>query len=734
MSQQLSSQCYSSIDEYEQYFSQNEDLDPIEGIWILNVERSLYQSGQLIDSEFQKDRSEWAIVKDNDQFKVCDIGKSENESNSNNFKAIFKPTNIEGFYNYECQYFDPNWKGTSSVRLTDNSNLEYNFFVGDKMIKKYYGKNAVKHGVQLKWSFFWTKKYPSPKIGLKSSNRPTKENISDEGVKKIYYSDKWKVVSSREQASYMRLANKNSFGAPVGKIIDYYISGEQFALRDGAIYIDPNEDKNSIFYGKTVGYFKSGEQYFETIRDEKGIIQRLIEYFENGNINRLLKFKEGKIHDERFSFHPNGKIKQYSFYDQGYLVGDWFLDCDFEGSCHKVFSDNFIDNSLNWNLETYGECSSLIDKDIGLLLNTGNTCSSKSEMKYLVLNEENDFSLELNLKLESGVNSNAFGILWGYKDNENYSYFYINKTGEFKIGSYYKGLHSKESKWSSSQFIDKNDFNILKISKFGSIVVFSINREVVYQLKYLGLLGDFHGIGLIGSNADLIVQGMEVKESLGFIDFDKSPRGEWNGNGSGFFIEKSGFIVTNHHVIENAEEIQIEFQKNGILKSHKAEIVVSDKERDLAILKIIDEDFRMPEAIPYNFTTNQSDVGSEIFVLGYPLALSGMGEEIKFTDGKVSSLSGYNGNKSAYQISAPVQPGNSGGPLIDYNGNLVGIVNSGILKADNVSYAIKSFVLGDLLKDAGMNLSLPNNNSVSRMPLTEKIKIISEYVVLVKVK
>ncbi len=72
-----------------------------------------------------------------------------------------------------------------------------------------------------------------------------------------------------------------------------------------------------------------------------------------------------------------------------------------------------------------------------------------------------------------------------------------------------------------------------------------------------------------------------------------------------------------------------------------------------------------------------------------------MGNEIKFTDGKISSKSGFQGDITTYQISVPIQPGNSGGPLFDEKGNLVGITSSGVNKqlADNANYAIKTSYL-----------------------------------------
>ena len=115
-----------------------------------------------------------------------------------------------------------------------------------------------------------------------------------------------------------------------------------------------------------------------------------------------------------------------------------------------------------------------------------------------------------------------------------------------------------------------------------------------------------------------------------------------------------------------------------------------------------------------------------------------MGTEIKFTDGKISSKTGIQGDITSYQISVPIQPGNSGGPLFDFDGNLIGITSSGVNRkldiTENVNYAIKSSYLKNLIDVLDYKLTLPNDISISNMTLTEKIKKLSDYVVLIKIK
>ena len=118
------------------------------------------------------------------------------------------------------------------------------------------------------------------------------------------------------------------------------------------------------------------------------------------------------------------------------------------------------------------------------------------------------------------------------------------------------------------------------------------------------------------------------------------------------------------------------------------------------------------------------------------MALSIMGKEIKVTDGMISSKTGFDGNITTYQITAPIQGGNSGGPLFDEKGNLIGINSSGLRKdiADNVAYSVKTSYVLNLIDILPKSIELPSNKKLESLPLTEQIKEISKYVVLIKVK
>ena len=203
---------------------------------------------------------------------------------------------------------------------------------------------------------------------------------------------------------------------------------------------------------------------------------------------------------------------------------------------------------------------------------------------------------------------------------------------------------------------------------------------------------------------------------------------KWSGTG---FAIGHNFIVTNHHVIDGAKTIKIKGVKGNFEVQYQAEVIASDRNNDLALLKITDLQFAGFANIPYAAKTTLSDVGEDIFVLGYPLT-STMGEEIKLTTGVISSRSGFQGDIASYQISAPVQPGNSGGPLFDSKGNLIGIVSAKHTQAENAGYAVKTSYLKILIENAVDNITLPSNNQISNLPLTEKIKKVDDYIFLIE--
>ena len=170
--------------------------------------------------------------------------------------------------------------------------------------------------------------------------------------------------------------------------------------------------------------------------------------------------------------------------------------------------------------------------------------------------------------------------------------------------------------------------------------------------------------------------------------------------GSGFWFNNQGYFATNHHVIEGCKTTQVKVN-NELINS---KIISFDKINDLAIGKI-DQDINS-----VFFLSDKPELGEDIMVGGFPLSGVLQNDSIKITRGIVSSLSGVSNNYSMLQIDAPIQKGNSGGPIINYNGEVIGVVTSYLkstkeYEAQNVNFGVKVNVLRNMGQSLEINVA-----------------------------
>ena len=208
-------------------------------------------------------------------------------------------------------------------------------------------------------------------------------------------------------------------------------------------------------------------------------------------------------------------------------------------------------------------------------------------------------------------------------------------------------------------------------------------------------------------------------------------------SGSGFFLTTDGIIATNAHVVENAETLRIQISNEIGNFDYSAKVLLVDNQNDVALIKIDDEKFQGLSSIPYSFV-EKAEIGEKAFTIGYPLN-DVMGTNYKVTDGIVSATSGIADDIRYYQVSVPLQPGNSGGPLFNKDGNIIGItsarLNSKAVGTDieNVNYAIKISYLLNLYNMLPKSSSLNTTPKASNKELQEQVKILKNYVCLIKV-
>ena len=160
--------------------------------------------------------------------------------------------------------------------------------------------------------------------------------------------------------------------------------------------------------------------------------------------------------------------------------------------------------------------------------------------------------------------------------------------------------------------------------------------------------------------------------------------------GTGFLLNDDGIIITNKHVASGANiKITVTFKINNKTFTRDAKLISGMMSQDLAIIQTDIRGLGISGNLPYGVDLREPKIGEQISVLGYPMP-GIMGQSIKLTNGIVSSVNGMRDDENLFQISAPIQPGNSGSPIIDKNGNIIGIAVSSLRTGQNVNYALKS--------------------------------------------
>jgi len=204
-----------------------------------------------------------------------------------------------------------------------------------------------------------------------------------------------------------------------------------------------------------------------------------------------------------------------------------------------------------------------------------------------------------------------------------------------------------------------------------------------------------------------------------------------NYRGTGFALSANGYIVTNYHVI--GDRFDSLYVQNAAGESFYAKLVYSEPQYDVAILKIDDESFKNLPSLPYTFKKGRSDLGENVYTLGYP-----EGDSPVFDKGYLSSVNGYEGDSVEYRVNISANPGNSGGPLLNSNGNIIGIVSGKQTLAVGASYAIKTKYLLKAIQNVPLDslsdkLNLSNKNMLTGLSRVQQIKKMQNYVFQVKV-
>lgn len=227
-------------------------------------------------------------------------------------------------------------------------------------------------------------------------------------------------------------------------------------------------------------------------------------------------------------------------------------------------------------------------------------------------------------------------------------------------------------------------------------------------------------------------QSKDVKDIKNQIATDKNAERkqiQFKYGGTGFLIDGKGYLVTNAHIIRNSKNIAV---KNIKGEEFEAVVLNTDIEKDIAILRITDKNFKPIPTLPYGISKTVSDVAEPIFTLGYPR------NDIVYSEGYLSARTGFNGDTLSCQLGIAANRGNSGGPVFNHSGEVIGILSTKETESEGVAFAIQSKYIFDAIDNLKktdtvyQSVKLSAKSSVRGMEKQQQVKKIQDFVFMVK--
>jgi S1-C subfamily serine protease/antitoxin component YwqK of YwqJK toxin-antitoxin module len=538
-------------------------------------------------------------------------------------------------------------------------------------------------------------------------------------------------------------------------------------------YFDSKKLKSEIHYandelnGKTINYIENGNIKSEGDYSNGNKTGKWTYYFDNSDVSYQETYLDGKLNGDYISYYDTKKVFEKGVFTDGFKEDNWLTNyydggvksiieykkgnqlpschqCNEYKKCKIVVTNNFLKSEIqsNW---TASDSTYYKKGKEGLI-----TCflkESKKENFNIDLNipwkNYDDFSFEVSFK-NTDNSKLQYGLSWNENEVENTSnQFLVSNEGTYSVDNLEDNVYLG-NKFEKSTLIntEKDSENTLKVIKKEDSIYYSINGGLVETQKLKELEGSTFKIIVLnnekGIEPSIIIKNYVFKDTESYDTVENGIETgvfNWSGSGTGFYVNNEGYIATNYHVIDDVTNIWVLCKQNGLKQKFKATVFQTDKINDVAIIKITDSSFVPMPPLPYQFASETIAVGNEVFSLGYPLA-DIMGENVKYTDGKISSLTGINEDVTKYQVTAPIQNGNSGGPLFDNSGNVIGIIESRLNKnkyaSENVNYAVKSGLIKNIVDLVPTNKKKAKNIKTKSMTQVEKIHVFSDYVVMIQ--
>ncbi len=209
-----------------------------------------------------------------------------------------------------------------------------------------------------------------------------------------------------------------------------------------------------------------------------------------------------------------------------------------------------------------------------------------------------------------------------------------------------------------------------------------------------------------------------------------APPVQYKLGGTGFLIDVKGLLITNAHVVQNATNIAVQ-SSDG--KEYKATIAFIDGTRDLAVLKITDTQFKAAASIPYSIKRSGTEISEPIYTMGYPR------NDIVYGEGYLAAKTGFNGDTLTCQIAIAANRGNSGSPIFNRNGEIIGILSTKQNAVEGAVFALQSKYIFNAIAEmkkidtAYQHIKIPATSTLKGTERTQQVKKISDFVYIVKV-
>ena len=230
---------------------------------------------------------------------------------------------------------------------------------------------------------------------------------------------------------------------------------------------------------------------------------------------------------------------------------------------------------------------------------------------------------------------------------------------------------------------------------------------------------------LLSNEINTLKEGQKTTvKKLNEVEIKIDPKATFISGGTGFLIDGNGYLITNAHVLKGRTIIATNDKGQQFL----AKLCMKDPDRDIAVLKIEDKDFKPFASLPYRINKSVN-LAEPIYTMGYPK------DEIVYSEGYLSSETGIKSDTLTYQISIAADHGNSGGPVLNKNGDIIGILTE---KSDGGAvFALKSLYIfktvEKLKKDSAYSdIRLTATSSIKGLIREQQVKKVNNCVFLIK--